>query len=115
MPPISRLLHTPRAAHAFDIPGALLTSISRCLFIVGIGSTAHKAPVLAVALELAGAVIFGALLIRRQAGHPAPMLPVDLFRWPMFPLSVATAVCFAFGAGFGALGCVMSFMRLTVR
>lgn len=84
---------TPRATHAFDIPGALLTSISLCLFIVGIGSAAHKAPAWAVAIELAGAVIFGAWLIRRQAGHPAPMLPVDLFRRPMFSLSVATAVC----------------------
>ncbi|EKS42821.1 MFS transporter [Afipia clevelandensis] len=84
---------TPRAAHAFDIPGALLTSISLCLFIVGIGSAAHKAPAALVALELAGAVVFGALLIRRQAGHPAPMLPIDLFRRPMFSLSVATAVC----------------------
>lgn len=84
---------TPRATHAFDIPGALLTSISLCLFIVGIGSAAHKASAWLVAVELAGAVIFGALLIRRQAGHPAPMLPIDLFRRPMFSLSVATAVC----------------------
>jgi len=84
---------TPRAAHAFDIPGALLTSVSLCLFIVGIGSAAHKASAAMVAIELAGAVIFGALLIRRQAGHPAPMLPIDLFRRPMFSLSVATAVC----------------------
>ncbi|MGD9839568.1 MAG: MFS transporter [Afipia sp.] len=84
---------TPRAAHAFDVPGALLTSISLCLFIVGIGSAAHKAPAALVGLELAGAVIFGALLIRRQAEHPAPMLPIDLFRRPMFSLSVATAVC----------------------
>jgi len=84
---------TPRAAHAFDIPGALLTSVSLCLFIVGIGSAAHKASAAMVAIELAGAVIFGALLIRRQAGHPAPMLPIDLFSRPMFSLSVATAVC----------------------
>lgn len=84
---------TPRAAHAFDVPGALLTSISLCLFIVGIGSAAHKAPAALVGLELAGAVIFGALLIRRQAEHPAPMMPIDLFRRPMFSLSVATAVC----------------------
>jgi len=90
---IKTLPATPRAAHAFDIPGALLTSISLCLFIVGIGSAAHKAPAALVALELAGAVVFGALLIRRQAGHPAPMLPIDLFRRPMFSLSVATAVC----------------------
>ncbi|HBF53849.1 MAG TPA: MFS transporter, partial [Afipia sp.] len=32
-------------------------------------------------------------LLRRQADHPAPMLPIDLFRRPMFSLSVATAVC----------------------
>ena len=84
---------TPRAAHTFDIPGALLTSVSLCLFIVGIGSAAHKTSAAVVAIELAGAVIFGALLIRRQAGHPAPMLPIDLFRRPIFSLSVATAVC----------------------
>lgn len=87
------LPQTPRAAHTFDFPGALLTSISLCLFIVGIGSAAHGASAAVVAVELVGAVIFGAVLIRRQAGHPAPMLPVDLFRRPMFSLSVATAVC----------------------
>ena len=32
-------------------------------------------------------------MIRRQADHPAPMLPIDLFRRPMFALSAATAVC----------------------
>lgn len=87
------LPRTPRAAHAFDVPGALLTSISLCLFIVGIGSAAHGTSAAVVAVELVGAVIFGAWLIRRQAGHPAPMLPMDLFRRPMFSLSVATAVC----------------------
>ena len=90
---IKTLPETPRAAHAFDFPGALLTSISLCLFILGIGSAAHKAPVGIVAVELVGAVIFGAWLLRRQADHPAPMLPIDLFRRPMFSLSVATAVC----------------------
>jgi DHA2 family multidrug resistance protein-like MFS transporter len=87
------LPQTPRAAHTFDFPGALLTSISLCLFIVGIGSAAHGASAAVVGAELVGAVIFGALLIRRQAGHPAPMLPIDLFRRPLFSLSVATAVC----------------------
>ena len=31
--------------------------------------------------------------MRRQADHPAPMLPIDLFRRPMFALSAATSVC----------------------
>ncbi len=32
-------------------------------------------------------------MIRRDADHPAPMLPIDLFRRPMFALSAATSVC----------------------
>jgi DHA2 family multidrug resistance protein-like MFS transporter len=31
--------------------------------------------------------------MRRHADHPAPMLPIDLFRLPLFALSAATAVC----------------------
>jgi DHA2 family multidrug resistance protein-like MFS transporter len=87
------LPRTPRAGHAFDAPGALLTSVSLCLFILGIGSAAHQTSYPVVVAELVGAVVVGALLIRRQAGHPAPMLPVDLFRRPVFALSVATALC----------------------
>ncbi len=87
------LPQTPRAPHAFDMLGALLTSVCLCLFILGIGSAAHGTSAVIVVAELVGAVIFGALLIRRQADHPAPMLPIDLFRRPMFSLSVATAVC----------------------
>jgi DHA2 family multidrug resistance protein-like MFS transporter len=44
-------------------------------------------------------------MLRRQAGHAAPMLPVDLFRIPVFALSGITSVC-AFttqGLGFVAL------------
>ncbi|CAN5172560.1 MFS transporter [soil metagenome] len=90
---IKTLPQTPRAPHAFDMLGALLTAICLCLFILGIGSAAHGASFTVVVAELVGAVIFGALLLRRQADHPAPMLPVDLFRRPLFTLSVATAVC----------------------
>ena len=37
--------------------------------------------------------LLGWILIRRNADHPAPMLPIDLFRRPMFALSAATSVC----------------------
>jgi DHA2 family multidrug resistance protein-like MFS transporter len=39
------------------------------------------------------ALLLGFVLTRRHADHPAPMLPVDLFRRPLFALSAATAVC----------------------
>ena len=84
---------TPRAVHAFDFIGAVLAAGSLGLFITGIGSAAHKAPVGLVSGELAAAVVLGWLLMRRQADHPAPMLPIDLFRRPIFALSTATAVC----------------------
>ena len=84
---------TPRATHAFDFPGAALAAGCLGLFITGIGSAAHKASPALVAAELVGALLLGWLLTRRHADHPAPMLPIDLFRRPIFALSAATAVC----------------------
>jgi len=83
----------PRAVHAFDFPGALLTACCLGLFIIGVGSAAHKASPGPVSLELTAAILLGWLLTRRHADHPAPMLPIDLFRRPVFALSAATAVC----------------------
>jgi DHA2 family multidrug resistance protein-like MFS transporter len=84
---------TPRAVHAFDFSGAVLAAGCLGLFIIGIGSAAHKASPGLVSVELAAAMLLGWLLMRRQADHPAPMLPIDLFRRPVFALSAATAVC----------------------
>jgi MFS transporter, DHA2 family, multidrug resistance protein len=84
---------TPRAVHAFDFPGALLAACCLGLFIIGVGSAAHKASPGMVSLELVAAILFGWVLTRRHVDHPAPMLPIDLFRRPVFALSAATAVC----------------------
>lgn len=90
---LKTLPRTPRAAYAFDLPMAALTVGCLGFLISGLGSAAHHASWPAVAAELAAGLLFGALLLRRQRGHPAPMLPVDLFRLPMFALSAATSVC----------------------
>jgi MFS transporter, DHA2 family, multidrug resistance protein len=90
---LKTLPHTPRAVHSFDFLGALMASGCLGLFIVGIGSAAHHTRISLVLIELAGAIVLGWLLARRQAGHPAPMLPIDLFRRPLFALSAATSVC----------------------
>jgi DHA2 family multidrug resistance protein-like MFS transporter len=37
--------------------------------------------------------VVGALLIRREHGNAAPILPVDLYRMPAFALSSMTSVC----------------------
>src|ERR1700682_4633685 len=90
---LKTLPRTPRATHAFDFPGALLAAGCLGLFILGIGSAAHHAPRGLVLIELAAAALLGWVLIRRQADHPAPMLPIALFRKPLFALSTATSIC----------------------
>jgi len=84
---------TPTASHAFDFTGALLAAACLGLFILGVGSAAHHAPPGLVAIEVVSAVLLGWVLIRRQADSPAPVLPIDLFRRPIFALSTATAIC----------------------
>jgi DHA2 family multidrug resistance protein-like MFS transporter len=90
---LKTLPRTPRAAHAFDFTGALMAAGGLGLFILGVGSAAHHAPPWVISIELASAVLLGWALIRRQADSPAPVLPIDLFRRPIFALSTATAIC----------------------
>ncbi|MGA7808278.1 MFS transporter [Bradyrhizobium sp.] len=87
------LPRTPTATHAFDFIGALMAAACLGLFVLGIGSAAHHARPGLVLIELVSAVLLGWILIRRQADSPAPVLPIDLFRKPVFALSTATAIC----------------------
>ena len=90
---IRTLPRTATATHAFDFPGALMAAGCLGLFILGIGSAAHHARPQLVLIELVSAVLLGWILIRRQADSPAPVLPIDLFRRPIFALSTFTAIC----------------------
>ena len=90
---LKTLPQTPRATHRFDFLGAALASGCLGLFIIGISSAAHSAHIGIVAIELVAALAFGWLSMRRHADHPAPMLPIDLLRRPLFALSAATSVC----------------------
>jgi DHA2 family multidrug resistance protein-like MFS transporter len=90
---LKTLPRTPTATHAFDFPGALLAAACLGLFILGVGSAAHHERPWLISIELASAALLGWALIRRQAESPAPMLPIDLFRRPVFALSTATAIC----------------------
>jgi DHA2 family multidrug resistance protein-like MFS transporter len=90
---IKTLPAMPRAKHAFDFLGAAMAAACLGLFIIGIGGAGHRTAPAVVLTTLIAAVVIGWLLMRRQADHPAPMLPIDLFRRPLFALSAATAVC----------------------
>lgn len=94
---IPSLPQTARGRHAFDPVAALLNVVTFAALIFALGEAAQRGPLSIVLAAATLALGFGLLLIRREAGHPAPMLPVDLFRRPVFALSALTAVC-AFAA-----------------
>ena len=87
------LPETPLASHRFDLASGLLNALFFGSLISCIAEAAHSAswPVtLALALLALGA---GAALVGRQLRLPAPMLPIDLYRRPMFALSSLTSSC----------------------
>lgn len=79
--------------HPLDPLTALLTALCFASLIGALSAATQRQPLAVVGPLAALAWGAGALLLRRQRGHPAPMLPVDLLRRPMFALSIATAVC----------------------
>ena len=72
---------------------ALLSAVASALLIRGITGIGHGQGVPVIVIELSGAMLAGYLLVRRQAALSLPLLPVDLFRRPVFALSVTTSVC----------------------
>lgn len=89
---ISALPASPSRPGGFDPASAGLTSLCFASLIFALTSAAQLASWSQVLAAAALCLVSGSLLLRRQAGHAAPMLPVDLLRRPMFALSAITAV-----------------------
>ncbi len=84
---------TPRAGHAFDIPGAVLVALMFALLIGSIDAFGHGESFLPFAGELVLTAAIGWMMVRREHQAAAPMLPVDLMRIPAFTLAIATSIC----------------------
>jgi DHA2 family multidrug resistance protein-like MFS transporter len=84
---------TGRAAHKVDGVAGLYNVVAFGMAILALGDAAHRVSLRTLLPELLIALVFFVLLLRRQKGHPAPLLPVDLFRRPLFALSTVTAIC----------------------
>jgi DHA2 family multidrug resistance protein-like MFS transporter len=81
------------ATHGFDAGAALCNAGAFGLLILLLGDAAHGAAPVRLAIEAAGTFACFALLLRRQRGQAAPILPTDLLARPLFALSALTAVC----------------------
>jgi DHA2 family multidrug resistance protein-like MFS transporter len=82
-----------RATHGFDAGAALCNAGAFGLLILLLGDAAHGAAPARLAVEAVGTFACFALLLRRQRGQAAPILPTDLLARPLFALSALTAVC----------------------
>lgn len=84
---------TALASHRFDGLASVLCALLFGSFVLALGEASHAAPWPRVTIESTVAAVCLAWLLRRQAGHPAPMLAIDLFRRPLFALSSLTGIC----------------------
>ena len=87
------LPETRRASHRVDRVAVLFNVVAFSLAVLALGDAAHRVGIRTLLPEALVALVFFGLLLRRERGHPAPLLPVDLFRRPLFALSTLTAVC----------------------
>jgi DHA2 family multidrug resistance protein-like MFS transporter len=83
---------TPRAGYRFDLLSALLNAATFGLIITFVDGLGRN-PGITELIELVVALLVGTVFIYRQLHLAVPLLPVDLFRRPIFALSVATSVC----------------------
>jgi DHA2 family multidrug resistance protein-like MFS transporter len=82
----------PLSGRRFDWISAGLNAATFGLVIFGIDVVTRTRATLSGALELAGGLILGAVLLRRESRMERPMVPLDLMRNRIFALSVATSI-----------------------
>jgi len=83
----------PGRPRRFDWSGALLNGAAFTLLILGLDGVGAPGNRLVAGAEIAGGVSLGVLLFRQQAGREIGLVPVDLFRIPIFALSSLTSIC----------------------
>jgi MFS transporter, DHA2 family, multidrug resistance protein len=88
---------TPRAAGRLDLQSVVLNALTFGLVIAGVNGIGQGGNPSLALIEIALGVAIGVALVRRQLKLPAPLLPVDLLRRPVFALSLATSIS-SFGA-----------------
>jgi DHA2 family multidrug resistance protein-like MFS transporter len=77
----------------YDYLSAVMNAFVFGLLIFAVDGLGHGGAWRYAALEAIAAVVIGYFFVRRQLTQPAPLLPVDLLRIPVFALSVGTSVC----------------------
>ncbi len=86
-----------RSERPFDWTSAVLSAVMLGLFFVCADVVTRGGAAVPAAAGIAAAFAAGVMLVRRARGQQAPLIPIDLFRNPVFALSVSASIC-AFAA-----------------
>jgi DHA2 family multidrug resistance protein-like MFS transporter len=84
---------TPRSGYRFDLAGAALNALTLGLLMLAVDEVSRGEHAAWAVAALIAAGLIGTGFVLRERSRPAPLLPVDLFRRPVFALSVATSIC----------------------
>jgi len=87
------LPHTTHTHRPFDVLSAIMSGATFGLLIFGIDGMAHGHSHLLIISELVAAAVLGTLFVWRQTKLPDPMMPIDVFRRPIFSLSISASTC----------------------
>ena len=82
----------PRHDAPYDTLSALMNACVFGLLIVAVDGLGHGERHAYVAAEMVVAGVVGVFFVKRQLSQPAPLLPVDLLRIPLFALSICTSI-----------------------
>ena len=85
------LPHTPGHGRDPDYVAAVLSALTLGLVVFGT-ETLARAGSRPGAILLGVGLVLGVVLVRRERGRPAPLVPLDLLRIPVFRLSILTSI-----------------------
>ena len=88
--------YLPRTSHThrpFDVLSAVLSGVTFGLLIFGIDGIAHGHAPIVIMAELGGSLVMGTFFVLRQRQLADPMMPIDVFRRPVFALSITASTC----------------------
>jgi len=87
------LPHTTHTHRPFDVISAIMSGLTFGLLIFGIDGMAHGHQRPVIATELILAIVLGTMFVWRQKTLADPMMPIDVFKRPIFSLSITAAMC----------------------
>ena len=109
------LPRSPVQDHHFDPWAAVLASVTFATLIFAMAEVGQQDSWQRIAATTLFCSVTATLLLRRQAGHAAPMLPVDLLARPMFALSIMTAFASFAAQGLAFVSLPFYFERVLLR